>query len=122
LLRVLLLEKVVQHVVVTGALATGRFGVGDDLAVDAGLLAIIGGLAAALYAIALAGHLAGRRWSLWLAVVLGAVDVVGEFAAQGGLTIVVTVSFIVALAVIVLAARELIHGAPVEPSGQRADR
>jgi uncharacterized membrane protein len=59
-----------------------------------------------LFAVALAGHLAGRTWSLPLAGGLALFDIVGEFVAQGTFAITVTVSFVVAIAVLILAWRE----------------
>lgn len=106
LLRVLLAEKVVQHVVVTWAFASDALGLRDTVVVDYRWLMVSGGLVALLFAAALAGHLAGRAWSLPLAAGLALFDIAGEFVAQGTLAITVTVSFVVAIAVLLLAWRE----------------
>ena len=106
-MRALLLEKVTQHVFVTWAFIAGRFGLRDEVAVDYRWLAATGGLAAVLFAVALAGHVIGRSWSVWLAAGLAVVDIVGEFVAQGRLAITVNVSFVVASAVLLLALFEL---------------
>lgn len=106
-MRVLLAEKTVQHAVVTWTFVTDRFGIRDEVVVDWRWLAVIGGAAGLLFAVALVGYMGGRRWSLRLAILLASIDIVGEFVAQGTVSIVVTVSFLVAIAVLVVAVREL---------------
>jgi hypothetical protein len=107
LLRALLAEKVVQHAVVTWAFAADALGLRETVVVDHRWLMVSGGIAAVLFAAALAGQLAGRAWSLPVAGGLACFDIAGEFVAQGTLAITVTVSFVVAIAVLVLAWREV---------------
>jgi hypothetical protein len=124
LLRALLLEKVVQHALVTWALSADRWGIRDDLAVDFLWLSVIGGFAGFLYGVALFGHLLARRWCLWLAAALAALDIIGEFVAQGTPSIAVTVSFVVAIVMLVLCVRSLPSSflKAVTPSARRASQ
>lgn len=112
LLRALLAEKVVQHAFITWAFASDRFGIREDVAVDYRWLMVLGAGVGILFGVALAGHLAGRGWALWLALGLAVFDIVGEFVAQGGLSIVLNVSFIVAIIVLLIAWTELRRNPP----------
>jgi hypothetical protein len=107
LLRVLLIEKVVQHAFVTWALAFDVADIREGLAVDYRALVVLGGIAGVLWLVAFVAHLRGDRRAAWLAVGLALFDIVGEFVAQGTLAILVTVSFVAAVAILALAAREL---------------
>lgn len=91
----------------TWSFAFARFGLRDEVAVDYRFLAVAGGVVGALFALALAGHLTGAPWSSRLAVALAAFDIIGEFVAQGTLSILVTVSFVVVIAVLLLAWSDL---------------
>lgn len=106
-LRVLLAEKVVQHAVVTWALAFDVADIREGLAVDYRALVVLGGIAGVLWAVAFVAHLRGDSRALWLAVGLALFDIVGEFVAQGTRWILITVSFVVAIVILALAAREL---------------
>ena len=108
----MLFEKVVQHAFVTWAFAADQFGIRESVAVDYRWLTVLGAIAGVLFGIALAGHLTGRRWAAWLALALAAFDIVGEFVAQGTITIQVNVSFIVAIIVLLIAWTELRRNRP----------
>ena len=100
LLAVMSIEKVIQHVIVTGALLADWGGLRQAVAVDWRWLAIVGGMVGIVFAVALIALLRSRPWSLTLLSGLALVDVIGEFVAQGTAAITITVSFVVALAVL----------------------
>jgi hypothetical protein len=100
LLAVMSVEKVVQHVIVTGALLADWGGLRQAVAVDWRWLATVGGMVGVMFAVALIGLLRSRPWSLTLLSGLALVDVIGEFVAQGTAAITITVSLVVALAVL----------------------
>ncbi len=102
LLIALTLEKILQHIIVSWAFATDRFGIRDSVVVDYRWLTIIGGLIAVLFGVALVGLVRRRYWSLTLLIVLALADIVGEFIAQGTFGIVITVSFVVAIAILII--------------------
>jgi hypothetical protein len=108
LLPLLLAEKVLQHAFVTWALATDSVGIRDDLAVDPRWLAITGGIVGVLFAVALIGYLTGHIWSVWLAGTLALFDIVGEFIAQGGSGFTVTLSFVIAIGILIVSVREVV--------------
>lgn len=114
LLRFLLLEKAVQHAVVTWVFATDRFDLRQDVVLDYRWFLYAGGIVAVLFGIAFVVHAMGRRWGLYLAGALALFDIVGEFVAQGGLVILVTVSFLVAVLLLFLVVLELRR--PVRPA------
>ncbi len=96
-------EKVVQHVAVTVAFLFDIGGIRARVALDYRLFMVVGAVSAVLFA--LGGWALARRkpWAVRLIVALALVDIVGEFAAQGALMIVINVSILVALALLVLA-------------------
>ena len=105
LLVLLAIEKVVQHAFVSFALLAGRFGLRQAVVVDYRWLGALGLLAMILFALACWGLLRGQRWSLTLLVALALFDIAGEFIAQGKVSITITVSLLVALAILFLASR-----------------
>jgi len=104
-LRVLIAEKVIQHAVVTVALAADLRGIRSTVVVNPDVLMVSGALVGVLFAVSLWGRLTGRKWGLDLVIGLAAFDLVGEFVAQGRVFIIVTVSFVVAAILLVLAFR-----------------
>ncbi|MBM3141266.1 MAG: hypothetical protein FJZ92_13940 [Chloroflexi bacterium] len=80
---VLAAEKVLQHAFVTRAFAADRFGVREQVAVDYRWLTVLGALAGIGFLVAIPGRLARRRRAAWLLLALVALDVAGEFVAQG---------------------------------------
>ena len=100
LLAVMSIEKVIQHFIVTGALLADWGGLRQAVAVDWRWLAIVGGMVGIMFAVALIALLRSRPWSLTLLSGLALVDVIGEFVAQGTAAITITVSLVVALAVL----------------------
>ena len=105
LLIALAFEKIIQHATVTTALLTNWHDIRGTVVVGYRWLTTLGALIGLFYAISLVGLLRGRHWSLRLITILALADVVGEFIAQGTLSITITVSFIVALIILLLARR-----------------
>ena len=105
ILLVLIAEKIIQHVVVTIALGVDLGGIRSTVAVNPDLLMVTGAVVGALFALSLWGMLARRRWVVNLVIALALFDMVGEFVAQGRVDIVITVSFIVATLLFILALR-----------------
>lgn len=101
-LIVLVLEKIVQHIFVTIAFALNWGNIRSTVAIDPDLLMVLGAVAAALFLLALYGMIAVRKWTVSLLLGLAVFDLLGEFAAQGKIAIVITVSFLVALILLVL--------------------
>jgi hypothetical protein len=96
----LAVEKVLQHVVVTGALLADVGGMRDAVAVDHRWLVVVGGAVGVGYLFASAGLVRRARWSVPALTALALVDIVGEFVAQGTFAIQITLSFVVALLVL----------------------
>jgi hypothetical protein len=99
----LILEKIVQHVVVTAAFAFDWADIGSTVVVSPTVLIVLGAGAAVAFAVSLWGLVARRRWAVDLLIALALFDIVGEFVAQGRIGIHITVSFIVAVVLLILA-------------------
>ncbi len=102
-LIVLTCEKIVQHTAVTLAFYNDWNGIRSRVAVNPDMLMVLGGIAALLFVLSLWGMLQHRSWVTGLLIGLAIFDIVGEFVAQGLLMIAITVSFLVATAILVLA-------------------
>ena len=102
LLIVLSAEKTVQHAIVTLSFIYNFGNVRSTVAVDYRALTVSGAIIAVLFALALWALIRGKRWSLFLVAFLAASDVIGEFVAQGTFLIEVTVSIVVAVALLFL--------------------
>jgi hypothetical protein len=102
-LIVLTSEKIVQHITVTLAFYNDWYGIRSTVAVNPDVLMVLGGVAAVLWLLGLWGLLQRSSWALGLLIGLAVFDLVGEFIAQGLFAIVITVSFVVATAILVLA-------------------
>ncbi len=96
-------EKIVQHVLVTYAFWIDAGGIRATVAVDPDLLMDLGAVIALLFVLSLWGLLSRQWWAPELLIFLALFDLVGEFAAQGKLAIAITVSFMVAILLLVLA-------------------
>jgi hypothetical protein len=99
----LVCEKIIQHVVVTTAFYLNWGDIRSTVAVDPGILMVLGAVVALLFALSLWGMIARRRWAIDLVIGLALFDIVGEFVAQGAISIAITVSFLVATLLLVLA-------------------
>ena len=98
----LLLEKTIQHIVVTLAFYTDWQGIRATVVADPDFLMVAGGFLALLFGLNLWAVVTKQRWALDLAIGLALCDIVGEFFAQGTFAIVVTFSFLVAIALLLL--------------------
>jgi hypothetical protein len=103
LLVILTCEKIIQHTAVTLAFYNDWHGIRSQVAVNPNILMVLGAIVAVLFVISLWGLLRQRKWAIGLLIGLAIFDIVGEFLAQGVLTIVITVSFLVALAILLSA-------------------
>ena len=99
----LIVEKIVQHFAVTLAFYFNWRDIGSTVAVSPGILMVSGAAVAVLFMLCLWGMLTGKKWALNLLIGLAIFDILGEFIAQGTLAIALNVSFLVALALLVLA-------------------
>jgi hypothetical protein len=96
----LVVEKIVQHIVVTAAFAFNWRDIAATVAVSPALLMVLGAGVAVAFAVSLWGLLTHRGWAVDLVIALALFDIVGEFVAQGRIAIQITVSFVVALALL----------------------
>jgi deazaflavin-dependent oxidoreductase (nitroreductase family) len=98
-----LFEKIIQHCIVTLAFSFNWAGIRSTVAVPPSVLLVLGAIVAGLFGLSLWGIVTQRRWAINLVIALAIFDIIGEFVAQGTLSIVVTVSFLVAIVLLVLA-------------------
>lgn len=103
LLLLLLAEKVIQHIVVTLAFASGWDGIRASVAFSYQIFMVAGAVLALLFALALWWLWRRDPWARGLIITLALIDIVGEFVAQGTLIITITVSLLVAIALLILA-------------------
>jgi len=101
-LILLVIEKIIQHVVVTFALYFNWKDIASTVAVSPTVLMVASAIVAVLFAIALWGLLTKKPWTIKLIIALALFDMVGEFVAQGVICIVLNVSFIVATLLLIL--------------------
>jgi hypothetical protein len=101
-LIVLIVEKIIQHIVVTLAFFFNWREIASTVAVSPSLLMVLGAIAALLFMLSLSGIIARKKWAVNLVIGLALVDIVGEFVAQGTLYIVITVSVLVATILFIL--------------------
>jgi hypothetical protein len=103
LIILLVIEKIIQHVVVTFALYFNWKDISSTVAVSPTVLMVAGAFVAVLFATALWGMLTKKPWTIKLLIALALFDIVGELVAQGVICIVLNVSFIVATLLLILA-------------------
>ena len=104
LLLLLLCEKVIQHGAVTIAFALDLAHLRARVAADYRFFLFAGVALTILYALCVWGLLRRKTWISRAIATLALVDIVGEFLAQGTVLIAVTVSFLVAVVLLVLSA------------------
>ncbi len=102
LILLLVVEKIIQHTVVTLAFWYNWADIRSTVVVNPDVLMVLGGILTILFIISLWGLLTDHRWSLSLLTGLAIFDILGEFIAQGTIGIVITVSFVVAIALMIL--------------------
>ncbi|MGE3961041.1 MAG: hypothetical protein AB7F65_05105 [Dehalococcoidia bacterium] len=107
LLVAITIEKAVQHAFITWAFAFDRFELREQVVPPWPILLVTGGIVGVLFLVALAGLLRWAPWAPRLLVGLALFDIVGEFVGQGTLMIDLVVSFVVAVALLILAVRAL---------------
>lgn len=101
-LIVLIVEKIVQHAVMTLALFFNWKEIGSTVAVSPSILTVLGAIVALLFMLSLWGMITRKQWAVNLVIGLALFDIVGEFVAQGTLYIVITVSILVAAMLLIL--------------------
>jgi hypothetical protein len=97
-------EKIFQHIVVTVAFAFDLWEIRSTVAVDYRILMYLGLLIGALYFVSFISIKNNSVNGRTLLASMALADVLGEFYAQGRLYIVITVSFIVAVTILVVIA------------------
>jgi hypothetical protein len=105
LLILLIVEKIIQHIFVTLAFYFNWNEIASTVVVSPVTLMILGAWVDALFIVGLWGMLRKRSWAIKLVLALALFDILGEFVAQGRLDIVITVSFVVAVMLLILAVR-----------------
>ena len=102
ILIVLSFEKFIQHMFVSYAFAVDLAGIRATVVVDLRVLLVSGFIVGWLFLINIPFLWQRKRWSFYLLFGLAMFDIVGEFIAQGTLFIDMMVSFIVALAIVLI--------------------
>lgn len=103
ILIALVFEKSIQHSIVTLALFFNWAAIRSTVAVAPSVLIVLGTIVAGLFGVSLWGIVTQQRWAINLVIALAIFDMIGEFVAQGTLSIAVTVSFLVATLLLGLA-------------------
>ncbi len=109
-------EKIVQHIVVTAAFFFDWRAIASTVAVNPNVLMFLGAVVALLFGIALWALLGRRSWAVDLVIGLAIFDILGEFVAQGTLMIAITVSFLVATLLLIVA---LLYRRRTNPATQK---
>jgi hypothetical protein len=99
----LILEKIFQHIVVTLAFLFDWGAIRSTVVVHPDILLVLGAIVAVLFGLSLWGMLRRKPWALTLVIGLAIFDIIGEFVAQGTISIMLTVSFLVATLLLILA-------------------
>ncbi len=102
ILVLLVCEKIVQHLLVTWAFYTNFGGIRSQVAISPDILMVLGGIVALLFILGLWGLVNQRKWVIGLLIGLSIFDILGEFIAQGLIMIAITVSFLVAVILLIL--------------------
>lgn len=103
LLLLLIIEKIIQHIFVTLAFYFNWSDIASTVVISPTVLMILGAFVAGLFMLSLWGMVKKLSWAGRLVLILASFDIVGEFIAQGRIDIMITVSFLVALFLLLLA-------------------
>lgn len=103
LLILLVIEKIIQHIFVTLAFYFNWGDIASTVVVSPTILMILGALVTLLFILSLWGMIEKRMWAINLIIFLALFDIIGEFVAQGTIGILITVSFLVATLLLILA-------------------
>jgi hypothetical protein len=101
-LVLLTIEKIIQHIFVTLAFYYNWRDIASTVVVSPAFLMISGAIVAALFVYSVWGLIKKQGWAIKLLTALAIFDLVGEFVAQGRLAITITVSFLVAVLLLIL--------------------
>ena len=102
LLIALIFEKSIQHIFVTIAFYFNWEDIGSTVVVSPKILMILGAIVAVLFILGLWGIITQQKWAINLIIALALFDIIGEFVAQGKIGIMITISFIVAVILLIL--------------------
>lgn len=103
LLMLLIVEKIIQHIFVTLAFYFNWADIASTVVVSPRILMILGAFIVILFGLSLWGMIKGQDWAVNLLIFLGLFDIIGEFVAQGKIGILITVSFLVATLLLIVA-------------------
>ena len=103
LLIVLVTEKIIQHGFVTLAFYFNWKDIASTVVVSPSILMILGAFVGVSFVVSPWGMVRKQTWAIKLVVALAFFDIIGEFVAQGRLDIMITVSFLVAVLLLILA-------------------
>jgi hypothetical protein len=101
-LLLLVCEKVIQHAAVTIAFALDLLHLRASVAADYRWFLLVGAVLTILFAVCVWGLWHRATWVGPAVAILAIVDIMGEFLAQGTLLITLNVSFLVAIALLLL--------------------
>jgi hypothetical protein len=102
-LILLIVEKIIQHIVVTLAFYFNWRDIASTVVVPPVILMILGVPLVFLFSLSLWGMIKRKRWAIDLVIGLALFDIIGEFVAQGTIVILITVSFLVATLLLIVA-------------------
>jgi hypothetical protein len=103
ILIILVFEKIIQHIFITLAFYFNWGQISSTVVVNPSILMILGVVVTVLFALSLWGLITQQKWAVNLVIALALFDIIGEFVAQGTIIITITVSFLVATILLILA-------------------
>ena len=102
ILLILIIEKFIQHIVVSLAFYFNWTDIKSTVVVSPDLLIMLGIVIVFLFALSFWGIYTEQEWAINLLMGLALIDVIGEFVAQGTVMIAIPISFIVAVILLIL--------------------